>query len=43
MEKLLSEKLDQGNQKVGVSLGGLAFVESESVLERDLIAGKQYS
>jgi hypothetical protein len=43
MEKLLSAKRDQGDRKLGVSLGGLAFVASQVVPGRDLIDGKQYS
>jgi hypothetical protein len=43
MKKLFSEKRDQGDLELGVSLGGLAFVASQSVSGRDLISGKQYS
>jgi len=43
VEKLLSGKRDQGDQKLGVRLGGLAFVARQGVPERDLTAEKRYS
>ena len=43
MEMLLSGKWDQGDQELGVNLGGLAFVARQSVPEGDLVAEKQYS
>jgi len=43
MEKLLNEKRDQGDRELGMSLGVLAFVASQGVPERDLIAMNQYS
>jgi len=43
MEKLLNEKRDQGDRELGMSLGVLAFMASQDVPERDLIAMKQYS
>jgi len=43
VEKLLSGKRDQGDRELGVSLDGLAFVASQGVPERDLVAKKQYS
>ena len=43
MEKLFSRKQDQGDRELGVSLGGLAFVASQGVHGRDLVAEKLYS
>ena len=40
VEKLLSGKRDQGDRELGVSLDGLAFVASQGVSERDLVAKK---
>ena len=40
VEKLLSGKQDQGDRELCVSLGGLAFVASRGVPERDLVAEK---
>ena len=43
VEKLLSGKRDQGDRELSVSLDGLAFVASQGVPKRDLVAKKQYS
>lgn len=43
MEKLISGKRDHGDRELGVNLGGQAFVASQCVPRRDLIAEKQYS
>ena len=43
VEKLLSEKRDQGDRELRVIVGGLAFVASQGVPGRNLVAEKRYS
>jgi len=43
MEKLLIGKRDQGDRKLGMSLGSPSFVATQGVPKRDSVAEKRYS